>query len=65
MNMTCAKCGKVVADYFRYSLCKHVLCIECDLLHDQMTCDAPNYLRKERDAMAKAWDIRESKETQS
>lgn len=57
---TCSKCGKDAADHCRYFLCNHVLCIECDLLHDQLTCAKPSYLRKEREAITKARDIQDA-----
>lgn len=50
----CTKCGAEAWDHCRYVLCKHVLCIACDLLHEQATCDAPSYLRMEREAITKA-----------
>lgn len=57
---TCTKCSKEAWDHCRYFLCKHVLCIECDLTHEQSTCDAPSYLRMERDAITKARDIQDA-----
>lgn len=59
---TCGKCGKAAPDHCRYFLCKHVLCIECDLTHEQLTCDQPSYLRMEREAITRARDIQDAEE---
>lgn len=57
---TCGKCGNAAPDHYRYFLCKHVLCLACDLLHEQSTCDAPSYLRMEHEAITKSRDIQDA-----
>ena len=58
MKIICSICGKEAADHCRYSLCSHVLCVDCDLMHDQVRCDRPSYARKEFEAEAKRREMK-------